>query len=419
MADDTVALPEIEVTPATPTPVPTTGDGSPPVMPTTVPVDPTQAVVGPQNTSRFPDSEIAVLVVNGVEFSDWESVWVQYRWHDSFNYFRFIAAERTPPPADWPLLQFRPDQSCQIFLAGQEALNGRIVQRQASYDANRHQVQLVGKSWSHLGYQSSVDEKPGSYDGMKLEDIFKLVLSKYPNSVPRVIGTINPMPFAQLQNEFGETTWDFIERIARPRGAKLGTDVFGNYLLIGDHAFPLLGVVKEGLNIKACECVISHDGFFQIYDVDGHAAGNDQSFGATRNEIIGTVMGKLPFYAKKITPAEQPLAGGQGEAVDRAYNEAKWNESDEIIANITVYGWTYDGKHLWQTGQNVMVDSPMAMLNMVLTVRTATFEQNNQTGTTTTLELVAPWVLNEKGNFNVGNPNAPVAPVGAPGIGHA
>ena len=163
-------------------------------------------------------------------------------------------------------------------------MNGRIVQRQASYDANRHQVQLVGKSWSHLGYQSSVDEKPGSYDGMKLEDIFKLVLSKYPNSVPRVIGTINPMPFDQLQNENGETTWDFIERIARPRGAILGTDVFGNYLLIGDHAFPLLGVVKEGLNIKACECVISHDGFFKIYDVTGQAAGNDQNTARRRTK---------------------------------------------------------------------------------------------------------------------------------------
>ena len=52
----------------------------------------------------------------------------------------------------------------------------------------------------------------------------------------------------------------------------------------------------------------------------------------------------------------------------------------------------------------------MAMLDMVLKVRTVTFEQNDHTGTQTTLELVAPWLLNDSGNWNVGQAGAPQAP---------
>jgi hypothetical protein len=36
-----------------------------------------------------------------------------------------------------------------------------------------------------------------------------------------------------------------------------------------------------------------------------------------------------------------------------------------------------------------------------------TFEQNDRSGTQTTLELVAHWGLNDDGNWNVGNPGAP------------
>ena len=75
----------------------------------------------------------------------------------------------------------------------------------------------------------------------------------------------------------------------------------------------------------------------------------------------------------------------------------KWVAGTKIVANIIVYGWTFDGHQLWAPGMNVMVDTPMAMLNMMMKVRTVTFEQNNQSGTTTTLEVVAPWVFDDNG----------------------
>lgn len=371
---------------------------------------PEAPLAAPPNTTRFPDAELAVLTVNDLAFSDWESIWLQYRWHDAFAYYRFIAAERTPP-SNWQLLQFKPGDKCSIWLAQQPALTGYITDRVVSYDAQRHQVQLVGKSNTHWGYKSSVDTETGSFDGQTLEQVFTTIMSKYPGT-PKVIGLVNPLPFEKLQNEVGELTWDFLERIARPRGAVLGSDNFGNYLLIGQHQYPVLAKLQEGVNIKACECRISHDQFFQAIDVRGHGAGSDSNYGSSANELKCVVAGKAEVYSKLITPAEQPVSGQQ-EVCDRANNEAKWLAGTEIVATIISYGWTWDGKHLWTAGQNVMVQSPMAMLDMVLKVRTVTFEQSSQTGTQTTLELVAPWLLNDDGQWNAGVPGAPTAPTPA------
>ena len=378
-------------------------------------------ISAPPNVSRFPASEIATLTVNNLVFSDWELIWLQYRWNDGWAYFRFIAAERTPPPKDWTLLQFKPGDYCTVTLAGQPALTGLITDRQTSYDAERHQVQLIGKSLTHWGYKSSVDTPTGSFDGMTVTQVFTTVMSPY--GPCKIIGNVNPLPFQKLQNEPGELTWDFLERIVRPRGAILGADNFGNFLLIGQHSYPVLGKLQEGVNIKACECVISFDELQQGYEVRGQTAGDDQSYGAAANELKCIVAGSAPIYSKLITPAEQPVKT-QAEVCDRAYNEAKWHENTTITANIVVYGWTWDGTNLWAPGQDVYVDTPMAMLNMVLKVRTVTFEQSNQTGTQTTLELTAPWGLNDDGNWNVGNQAAPQAPTPDPagtpgGIGHA
>jgi hypothetical protein len=52
----------------------------------------------------------------------------------------------------------------------------------------------------------------------------------------------------------------------------------------------------------------------------------------------------------------------------------------------------------------------MAMLSMVMKIQTVTFSQDRSTGTITTLDLVAPWLLKDHSDFNVNRPGAPQAP---------
>jgi prophage tail gpP-like protein len=109
----------------------------------------------------------------------------------------------------------------------------------------------------------------------------------------------------------------------------------------------------------------------------------------------------------------------QTQEVDRRNEtEATWGVGTYIEATIVVYGWFKPGTHdLWRPGEKVFVNSPMAMLNQDLSLRSVTFTQDSESGTRTTLDLVAPWLLNDEGASAPGtgavpaNPNKPMPPV--------
>jgi prophage tail gpP-like protein len=249
---------------------------------------------------------------------------------------------------------------------------------------------------------------------MTFEAVARKVLSEYPVGV-QVIGELNNTPFEKLQNQTGELIWDFLERIARPRGIVLGTDSFNNFLLIGDHAMPVLNTeLIEGNNIKSMQCVFHKEALYTEYKVVGQTSGNDQIFGSQANEQEASWGGTSPAKALLITPAEQPVKSVQ-ELLDRAHNESIWHEYMQIEATVVVQGWFRDDSTLWWPLDNVFVWSPMCPLKQVMKIQHVTFEQNNNGGTFTTLDLVQPWALKDRGQYNPTNdPNIPSAPGAIP-----
>ncbi|UPK03097.1 phage baseplate assembly protein [Bradyrhizobium sp. 170] len=351
--------------------------------------------------------EVAVLDVNGLQFEDWESVWVQQRWADSFTYFRFTAAERDPiinkQGGPFPLiakLQFKPGDKCTITLAGQLAVTGYIETRQVAYDASAHGVMLIGKSATAWAARSSVDTKTGNFDKKNIVQVAQEVIAPYGVGL-QVIGSPDMTPFDKLQNEKGELVWDFLERIARPRGVVMGSDSKGNFLLIGEHSYPVVAQLVEGQNIKSCQCIITEEHTYTEYRVDGQAPASDSNAGTAASELTGKVGGTSPVISKLITAAEQPVRT-QAEIQARAKNESVWHEGTKIQATIVVQGWLRDGSSLWQAGDDVAVYSPMAMLNNTLKIQNCTFTQDNHSGTLTTLDLVSPNLLRDRANFDPG-----------------
>jgi prophage tail gpP-like protein len=348
--------------------------------------------------------EIAVLEVNGQKFDDWESVWVQSKMNDPYTYFRFTAAERDPvfkvPNTfpQWQKLQFKPGDQCTITLAGQLACTGLIEIRQVAYDAHQHGVMLIGKTNTHAAARSSVDTQTGNFDNKNIQQVAQEVLAPYQVGL-KIIGSLDLTPFVHLQNEKGELVWDFLERIARFRGAIMGSDEKGNFLLIGDHNYTRVADLIEGVNIKSCQCTIRQDQMYMNLDAHGQTSASDDNAGPQASEMKATAQGNLPFpYCKLITPCEVPVRT-QAEVQKRADTEKKWTDGTEVQANITVQGWLRDGASLWKAGDQVFVKSPMAMLNQELKIRTVTFTQDNNNGTETILDLVVPGLLN--GNLNL------------------
>jgi prophage tail gpP-like protein len=353
-------------------------------------------------------AEVATVIVEGRRFDDWQSVWVQSRFAEAYPLFRFTAAERDPIPDLWTKLQWKPGDECAIYLGGQLGVNGVIEIRQVAYDANNHGVQLSGRGITSYASRSSVIHKTGNFDGKTFEQVGREVIAPYGVGI-KIIGTLNAIPFKRLQVQPGETVWDFLERIARPRGIVLGSDVEGNFLFIDHHIGTVVEQLEEGKNILRCQCIISKEHTFLDYMVRGQTAASDDQHGTDASEQECSVGGTAKRMSVLLTPAEQPV-WNKGEICDRAKNEAIWHEGTIIQANITVQGWLRSGQALWHAGDDVHVNSPMAMLNQVLKIQCATFTQDRDSGTLTTLELVAPWLLKDGIDYDVGRAGIPQAP---------
>jgi prophage tail gpP-like protein len=348
-----------------------------------------------------PASEVAVLTVRDVVFQDWESVWVQHRWMDGWPLFRFTAAENSPVPSAWGALQFKPTDKCTIKLGGQLAITGIILTRQTSYDANNHVVELSGAGMQWAAATASIDSKDGNFDNMPLMAIANKVCAPYGIGVLPV-GSVEATPFYKCQAQPGDLVFPFLDNLARFRNVTLGSDHLGNLLLIGDHSNAAVQQLTEGDNILRMQCIISCEMKASIYATLGQTPrSDDMSPGDAANQRAVCV-GTLPMAKMILTVGEWPVRA-MAEIATRAEYERKFREGTEIRAFATVQGWLRDGVNLWRTGDDVVVNAPMAMINgMTLKVATATFQQDNQSGTTTTLELVLPWLLNDKPFDNTG-----------------
>ena len=370
------------------------------------PMPPPPAEAGsspPPDFAALTARETAVIEVNGQYVYEWESVWVQHRWAEAYPLFRFTRAEEVPVPSLWTQAQFKPGDFVAIFLGGQLAVSGRILIWHTAFAAEHHQVMLqgVGLTWQAAG--ASHIDKDGNFDGMTFMAIVDRVLAPFGiKALP--VGTPNGTPFKQAQISPGETIWDFFERLGRDVGAIVGSDQYGNFLIIWDHVGKVTAELTEGINILRCEAIITVENWFNEYIVRGQMPASDDTNGAAASEQEAIAPGRLGVYRPLLTPSEQPVDSGMLQL--RAYNEAKWHEGTWLQVVCTVQGWFRpDGLSLWMAGDDVMFSSPSAMINQVMKIQTATFTQDRGQGTLTTLELVAPWLLNDISDIDVRNPN--------------
>jgi prophage tail gpP-like protein len=341
--------------------------------------------------NNVPD-DVATLSVRGQLFTDWESVEIVAEHVHAASHFRFTAAERSDQFE--ALKQFGPGDKCAIYLGNSLTIDGYLELRQVGYDSDRHAIELMGVNVTAPVMRSSVDTKTGSFDGMNFQQVAQKVLAPYAGIVGlKIVGAINPLPFVQLQNQPGEPIYDFLERIARPRGIIVGNDSFSNVLAIGVHDGPSPTSLVEGINIKKCSAIFHKTHSFTEITAIGQTQGSDQMSGTAANEQEADWAGTGYIRSRLIVPAEQPVHGIM-ELKDRARWEAIWLASDEVRIFITTTGWyRYPGR-LWWPLDEVSVYSPMIPMDAVMTIQMVTFKQFRDGGTETEIELRFPWGLN-------------------------
>jgi prophage tail gpP-like protein len=229
-------------------------------------------------------AEVATLVVNNRVWDDWTSVRVECRCAEPFDIFTFSNVER---PVS---VQFRPGDTCAVYLAGTLAITGVITTRQVAYDANNVGIQLMGKSVTFFASKGSIIDETGDLDGQTFEQVAKKLIAPFGVGVD-VVGKLDATPFEKLQIEPGEKLWDCLERLARPRGIVMGSDHMGNFLLIGDHPTSAADALIEGVNIKSMKAVVSVEETHSEYLVDGQKKPKDDNEAAATTQERGRVPG--------------------------------------------------------------------------------------------------------------------------------
>jgi prophage tail gpP-like protein len=297
-------------------------------------------------------------------------------------------------------------------------INGVIITRQVAYEAEQHMVQLQGVSASWFANRSSIDHKTGDFSNKSFEQIAGEILA--PTGVGySVVGTLDATPFESASPSPSETIGQFLERLARDRKIIVSNLPNGKFLFIGEHAMGVTGELIEGVNIKKCQCVISIEAARSQFIARAQKKATDQSYGTDASEQEARLKGIMSPYSILITTLEHPV-WSPAEVMTRAKTDKMWNEDVTMIdANITVYGWfrplpsavksiavqqlgnVLGGHTLWQAGDEVVVESPMAMLrNQALKIKTVTWMQDSTNGTQTVLNLTTPAGLNSTLQFD-------------------
>jgi prophage tail gpP-like protein len=356
------------------------------------------------------NEEVATLIVNGMIYEDWESVWIHWNFGEPWAQFKFTAVEevyQTPGAPDeggktWrSLAQFAPGDEFEAFLGGQPVMSGVILVRQTAYDAKAHSVTLQGVSLTWYAARASIIDEKSEYEGT-YKDIVKKVLAPTCSDA-NYWGMISPLKFEEPQRPSpGETIFQFLERLGRNRNVMVVSDPYGDFLFIGDHAGEKVADLTEGENILKMQAIIKDLEPYSEYLIRGSKPATDDTNMGSAAQQESIRQGTAACYSPHLTAIEHPAT--KPELDLRANHEYDFNEK-KVEANITVQGWFNPLSGMrWDPGEEVYVKSPMALLDMMMVIEAVTFTQDSRSGSLTVLKCVAPWNWNDT-NWIIGENN--------------
>jgi prophage tail gpP-like protein len=400
---DAVQLPQINVTvPSTTGPV--TGPpqaeqdagitpGAPLVTnPATLPPDPDPFVGWTyKRFTREPYPMRAVLVVDGMEYFEWESVSVRMAYGEWPPYtFRFTCSEQTPWPAEWAFLRIRPGDSCSVYLDGLPAIqNGIVTIRQVAFNATTHAVEIQGMVAAGILSKVAAQLPGGEAKNVPLGALASQVAGASAGIGVAMMGNPFSGVIDRVTRHPGESAYDLIERYARATGTFMTSNPAGQLVLMGEVGLGGGDNLIEGINIlegrEVIQAAVPNE-----EATSGQASGGDSQWGAAQNQMIskiGAMSGSF-MNGLKSNSLNETVVGNLQQLMQRARIEANVNDELKISVTIVHLGFQRPSGGLWQPGQIAYVHSPMLIMDRQLLLKAVTYSQDSGGGSTATLEMV-------------------------------
>jgi prophage tail gpP-like protein len=333
----------------------------------------------------------------------------------------------------WSTLRLKPGDPVQVYMAGQQAIDGVVTIRQVTYDAGSHNVRIVIQS--KLGDTLVSSAKPEQQKNVTLTQACNHILKS--GNKFSLLGSPKDADkiFKSVVTHVGETKFQACVRLAAMRNIHLMDDRKGNLVGVrNDGSEKSVGQLREGSNIKSAEMIWRWDTAVDLIKSNTQQQGNNETWAdPARNPGAQSKNPNFNGQRTVLFVTEHP--GDIKDAQLRADHEVDLNIATMFDAQVTVLGWLNGGK-LWLEYVHQLIDvySPMLFPSNreTLGIYKVNCKQGDDIGTITTLGLcLKNWlghggpnlIQSGDGQSPGGQANAdnatPLPDFGAKGIGHA
>lgn len=338
------------------------------------------------------------IEVGGQEYTDFLSAGVDRAVDTLAGAFSFQATAKAGE--SYPI---RAGQSCKIFVAGVQQIDGFVESVDVGYSAAGHTITISGRDKSADLIDSTVGPNVDLKGPITLAGICKNVISQMGIDISVIDNTTDLKTFAD--DEIASAAIDkqgftFLETFARQRQAFLTGDGLGNLIITragSERAFTGLQNIIGGQKNNIKESASSNDVSlrFNLYDVAAQlnvsAFGSDVSSTDIANQNGSALDGDIRSSRRLYFQAEESANGNTSK--ERATWEANIRRARSSKYSATVAGFQQENGALWSLNQLVNVSDDFADVRADMLVWSLKFRYSLSGGSTTSIDLVPPDAL--------------------------
>lgn len=324
----------------------------------------------------------AGIRAHGREFRGWLSLSIRTSLEDAASAFDFAAAARWGD--EQHPIRIRPSAPVEVFIGNDALAVGYVDKVDTAYSATAHTLTVSGRS--KPGDLVDCHAEPGTYEGLKLEDLGARLAEPYGVTVRADVDTTGPK-VSRVRIREGETVYAVLERMARARALLLTDDSTGALVFTRAGLRRARTAIVLSQNVLSCSASFDASKRYSLYRCRGQLAGDDLNFGELL-DTIGTAEDQEVDRYRLLYVEPEPLADAARCKV-RATWEAANRYGQSVQLSYTVAGWRQGNGVLWTKGDRVHVLDDLVGLDDEMIISGATY-QLNESGTTTALALVPP-----------------------------
>jgi prophage tail gpP-like protein len=323
------------------------------------------------------------LRVNGKEYGGWKSARVTRSIESVCGSFS-LSLSANP---GWPI---REDDECVVMLDEEVIITGYVDVPEASFSESEHSVSVSGRDRTGDIVDSSAVLKTWEFYNTPVLVLAQRLCQPFGIPVTLAFGLELPPPPARLSVDPGDSVYDVIERACRTAALLPVADGRGGLRLMRPGTDRTHTALVEGENLKAGSVTRDATGRFRTYTVRGQHSGGDSLSGASAATVQATAEDPNVGRAARVLLVRPEGNMTAALAKTRAAWEASVRAARSLSVSVTVQGWTQGNGALWPVNALVPVRSPKLDIDGEMLITEATYNLDDSTGTTTTLQLRVP-----------------------------